>query len=170
MSREKKFDDLIYRINNEFKPLFEQAKNLESMAESELYDLDDEISKPVLEVFNDTLESLHEKFVNFLNQLLSIAGEVKGFSKLGRWSFDKLDHIDDLFRDLRSRIEELTGLLKENISSVDNSGVNVLLKEMIYTTNNQISEIRKFFGEELFNILNNIKEELIKMESYYNIE
>lgn len=158
-------DDLSYKIKNEFKKIYERLNELGVYVEENLINLRSNISRESISSLIDTLNELMIMYDDFLSSVISIAGEVRGYSRVGAIKIRKLEEVKDQIAELINDLKDLLGFAKEYVAK--RSYVEKIKKDIIDKVNRNIEALRTYISEQLEYDLKIISNELQKMEKYY---
>jgi len=158
-------DDLSYEIKNEFRKIHERVEELEFYVEENLIELRDNINRESINSLIDALSEFTVMYDEFLSSVLSIAGEVRGYSKVGANKIRKIEDIKEQLSELINDLKDLLGFAKEY--TVKRDYVEKIKNDMIRKVNESIKTLRTYISEQLDYDLKVISEELQKMEKYY---
>ncbi len=159
-------DELEAILREDFKPVMEKIKEIESFTERNLIDLDPEnIDEMEIDVLEEAARELMDQYKNFLDEILTIAGSIKYPNNRGTKYIEKLEKFPDKIDQLTWNIVELKGTLKN--PNLHSEKLGPIAIDLIKNINNQIREIRRFLSEEIYSIVDGVFQELKKLETYY---
>ena len=76
-------DDIKYEIEKEFDSLMGKLKDLEIFIEENIFELSGNVSRDLIDTLLDSFQDFIIRYDDFLSDVISIAGEVRGFSRIG---------------------------------------------------------------------------------------
>lgn len=166
--KSKMSDDITFEIQKEFKELLEYLNDLELLIESSLYELTNNPKREHIEALIDTLDELITRYDEFLTSLISIAGEIRGFSKTGDKILDRVESVKGIANTAKNELEDLKGMIKEGFTNIQY--LEDLKREIINRINEKIRYIRDYITSKIKDDLDILAKELEKMERYYEEE
>ncbi len=158
-------DDVSYEIKSEFRKVYDRVKELELYVEENLIELKNNINRDLIKSLIDALNEFAVIYDDFLSNVISIAGEVRGYSKIGANKIKKLEAIKEQVSEIINELKDLLGFVKEY--AVNKDYVEKIRKDMVNKVNQGIKALRSYISEQLDSDLRIISEELLKMEKYY---
>ncbi len=163
--RQKIPDDISYEIRDEFDHLYAYVKKLELFVEENLYELKENVEKDSISSLVESLNDFLIIYDDFLSNVISIAGEVRGYSKIGAEKIRHLERIKEQVASLVENLKELAGFAKEY--TTNRPDIQKIKTDLVKTINGSIRSIRKYISEQLESDLRILSQELQKMERYY---
>lgn len=165
-------DEVESKVNAEFKPLLEACEKIEVLSEEKLPILSEDINEKSINVFLGFLNELKERYERFLEKIRPIAGEIAGSSEVGKKSLEKFKETEELLNDIELGLEELKEVLKDEFNDQGESSVkgniNNIKKDYITIINERSEKVQEFFSQEIYSLMEKLKEKAESLESYYS--
>lgn len=161
------------KIAAEFNPIMDMCKEMELLSEEKLPSLDNKTDETSIKLFLEFLRELEGEYERFLEEVRPIAGELAGSSKIGEKSLKRFSDTKELLEDLKLGLEELKDLLPSstNYNNEENSGdksIQELKEEYIKLINKKSKQARKFFSQEIYDLMEKLKNQAEQLEIYYS--
>lgn len=158
-------DDTEYEINEEFKNVLRNLEDLEVFVEEEFVEINENTSKEVVDALLDAVQDFALKYDEFLTDIISIAGEVRGYSKTGEAILEQLEQIKKDAVEVSKELQELRGLIKEQANK--NTIVKEIKEELVHRINEKITHIKNYLINQIEEDIETLENELKKMEKFY---
>lgn len=165
-------DKIEAKVKAEFQPLEEACEEIEVLSEEKLPSLSGDINERSIDVFLGFLNELKERYEIFLEKIRPIAGEIAGSSEVGKKSLEKFKDTEELLNDIELGLKELKKILKDDFNDPERGSakenINNIREEYITIVNEKSKKVQEFFSQEIYSLMEKLKENAEKLESYYS--
>ncbi len=158
-------DDIKYEIEKEFDSLMGKLKDLEIFIEENIFELSGNVSRDLIDTLLDSFQDFIIRYDDFLSDVISIAGEVRGFSRIGANIIKRLENIKEMAIEASKELEDLRGIVKEQVTK--NQAIEDIKRELMKRINQKITAVRQYVIEQVTSDLMTLARELEKIERYY---
>lgn len=165
-------DDIEAKVKAEFEPLLEDCEEIELLSEEKLPSLSNDVDGKSLKVFLQFLNELKERYERFLEKIRPIAGEMAGSSEIGKKSLEKFKETEELLNDIELGLKELQEVITNKFNNQEEASVkkNIenIKEEYITIVNKKSEKVQEFFSQNIYSLMEKIRENAKKLESYYS--
>ena len=158
-------DDIKYEIEKEFDSLMGKLKDLEIFVEGNIFELSGNVSRDLIDTLLDSFQDFIIRYDDFLSDIISIAGEVRGFSRIGANIIKRLENIKEMAIEASKELEDLRGIIKEQVAK--NQAIEDIKRELMKRINQKITVVRQYVIDQVTSDLMTLARELEKIERYY---
>jgi len=158
-------DDIVFEIEGEFKELTKMVRDLEMIVEESLFELSDNVDRDFIDALIEGLTDFLIKYDDFLFNVMSIAGEVRGVSEIGSKVLENLEKIKTDAKDASLELGDLRGMIKKSIA--ESQSISKIKQDLIKRINEKISRIKEYVTNQIIEDLKKLEKELEKAERYY---
>jgi len=158
-------DDIKYEIEKEFDSLMGKLKDLEIFIEENIFELSGNVSRDLIDTLLDSFQDFIIRYDDFLSDVISIAGEVRGFSRIGANIIKRLENIKEMAIEASKELEDLRGIVKEQVTK--NQAIEDIKRELMKRINQKITAVRQYVIDQVTSDLMTLARELEKIERYY---
>ena len=158
-------DDIKYEIEKEFDSLMGKLKDLEIFIEENIFELSGNVSRDLIDTLLDSFQDFIIRYDDFLSDVISIAGEVRGFSRIGANIIKRLENIKEMAIEASKELEDLRGIIKEQVTK--NQAIEDIKRELMKRINQKITAVRQYVIDQVTSDLMTLARELEKIERYY---
>ena len=158
-------DDIKYEIEKEFDSLMGKLKDLEIFIEENIFELSGNVSRDLIDTLLDSFQDFIIRYDDFLSDVISIAGEVRGFSRIGANIIERLENIKEMAIEASKELEDLRGIIKEQVTK--NQAIEDIKRELMKRINQKITAVRQYVIDQVTSDLMVLARELEKIERYY---
>jgi len=158
-------DDIKYEIEKEFDSLMGKLKDLEIFIEENIFELSGNVSRDLIDTLLDSFQDFIIRYDDFLSDVISIAGEVRGFSRIGANIIKRLENIKEMAIEASKELEDLRGIVKEQVTK--NQAIEDIKRERMKRINQKITAVRQYVIDQVTSDLMTLARELEKIERYY---
>lgn len=159
------------KVETEFTPILENCEELELLSEEKLPHVSKETTEKSVNLFLELLNELRETYERFLEEVRPIAGEIAGSSEVGKECLKKLKKGEDLLEELKIGLEELKELLSDDLNeeevNPEKRKLEAIEGDYINLINKKSKNAQKFFSQEMYSLIEKLKKEAERLESYY---
>jgi len=142
-----------------------KLKDLEIFVEENIFELSGNVSRDLIDTLLDSFQDFIIRYDDFLSDVISIAGEVRGFSRIGANIIKRLENIKEMAIETSKELEDLRGIIKEQVTKTQ--AIEDIKRELMKRINQKITAIRQYVIDQVTSDLMTLARELEKIERYY---
>lgn len=166
-------DKVSEKVKADFEPLLEKCKELEISSEEKLPSLNDQTNEKSVKLLRELLNEFREEYDRFIEKIMPIAGELAGSSKIGEKSVEKIKKIDELLEEIELALKELQEVLSnrpndKKFNETKKNRIKDIKGDYIVLINKKAKKAQKFFSQEIYTLMEDLKTETERLESYYS--